>query len=834
MAAIFDASVQLEGRRSLKEAKEKGGAADLLPGVVYDTSPIEELPVPPNAGSPSSPPDSPPLVGGSPMTMASDSTNHSGKPRAASEEEVVATKIQALYRRLSSKKMVDKLKEEEPQVSTKDFYKYIKKEIDDEDACLGLFFTLVLIVSFILFAEGFLRIQVSFAIGDAIINDLEENANFAFVGPMGNKVFRDVHTVADFWSWVRLGALPIMIQPTWQYGEQYPYAGDTHDFVLGASATREEEDAADRLNIYPQPSDDFDPYVAPKEGNQYLLFNRVLGGVRLTQERAKSVKCLGPPGSWLGDKPCFNARTGANYDIPPDHQFLPLVTTDRVEWLDHTKEYDMLFDQLTDMEDGCQLATAKQVRSRNQTECLCTSCYDEKGQVGPWVDDGTMAVDLAIYVFNPTYGIYSRVNVFFIFSRGGRVWKRINVQAVSSLDAYPVDSYVAAGVWLGCVAWVALSELNQIRKVVWKYGLKGFFTDYLAPTEVVDWLAIINGVFIMLTWVRLVFFEIREVDSAGEVFVSDIDQRDMLIEKLDIAMATAEKFRLGLGVYAVVIILRLFKSFDSNPRLAQVTRTLEACIVDLLHFLVVFVAIFYMYAVAGVIFFGHRMAEFVTVDRGIRTCYIILLGELDWEELVRSGGRVIAMTWFITFTTVVVFIMLNMLLAIVFGTYDEVRGNLGSGAETLWSQTTEIARRWKDRRTGKAIGLRDIIEGLHHWAGAQQRKRGSVYFEEVEQLRASGVLKEGEDKRPETLLEEDTRRLTAGKLVTWVPGMKVPQASTLINEVLGELDVDDDSKTTADVLTALSNAKDSFAKRLERIEAKCDGLSGRFTNANGK
>ena len=79
----------------------------------------------------------------------------------------------------------------------------------------------------------------------------------------------------------------------------------------------------------------------------------------------------------------------------------------------------------------------------------------------------------------------------------------------------------------------------------------------------------------MLTWVRLVFFEIREVDSAGEVFVSDIDQRDMLIDRLDSAMATAEKFRLGLGVYAVVIILRLFKSFDSNPRLAQVTRTLE-------------------------------------------------------------------------------------------------------------------------------------------------------------------------------------------------------------------------------------------------------------------
>ena len=28
------------------------------------------------------------------------------------------------------------------------------------------------------------------------------------------------------------------------------------------------------------------------------------------------------------------------------------------------------------------------------------------------------------------------------------------------------------------------------------------------------------------------------------------------------------------------------------------------------------------------------MAEFVTIDRAIRTCYIILLGELDWEEMV--------------------------------------------------------------------------------------------------------------------------------------------------------------------------------------------------------
>ena len=60
---------------------------------------------------------------------------------------------------------------------------------------------------------------------------------------------------------------------------------------------------------------------------------------------------------------------------------------------------------------------------------------------------------------------------------------------------------------------------------------------------------------------------------------------------------------------------------------------------------------------------------------------------------VKSAGRVIATSWFMTFTTVIVFVMFNMLLAIIFGTYDEVRANIGPGAETLWSQTIEITSR---------------------------------------------------------------------------------------------------------------------------------------------
>ena len=46
------------------------------------------------------------------------------------------------------------------------------------------------------------------------------------------------------------------------------------------------------------------------------------------------------------------------------------------------------------------------------------------------------------------------------------------------------------------------------------------------------------------------------------------------------------------------------------------------------------------------------------------------------------------------FFIVLVLLMFNMLLAIVFSTYDNVRCDIGNTAETLWSQSEEILRRF--------------------------------------------------------------------------------------------------------------------------------------------
>jgi len=50
-------------------------------------------------------------------------------------------------------------------------------------------------------------------------------------------------------------------------------------------------------------------------------------------------------------------------------------------------------------------------------------------------------------------------------------------------------------------------------------------------------------------------------------------RREMLEEitqVLEHAFSLSQRFRVLLGCYAVIIIMRLFKGYDSNPRLAQV------------------------------------------------------------------------------------------------------------------------------------------------------------------------------------------------------------------------------------------------------------------------
>merc|ERR1712048_548274 len=56
--------------------------------------------------------------------------------------------------------------------------------------------------------------------------------------------------------------------------------------------------------------------------------------------------------------------------------------------------------------------------------------------------------------------------------------------------------------------------------------------------------------------------------------------------------------------------------------------------------------------------------------------------------------------------------LLNMLLAIVIDHYTEVRGEIGSDTETMFSQAVEIFKRWRGEKSGEHISMSVILKTL--------------------------------------------------------------------------------------------------------------------------
>merc|ERR1719281_1967436 len=150
--------------------------------------------------------------------------------------------------------------------------------------------------------------------------------------------------------------------------------------------------------------------------------------------------------------------------------------------------------------------------------------------------------------------------------------------------------------------------------------------------------------------------------------------------------------QIGSSYFSLVIMLRFFKAFKAQPRLAIVTTTLYNASSDIAHFLLVFLTILLSYAMAGVFLFGRANSDFMNLEFAMMTCFRAMMGDFDWDELSRQH-RGSAFLWFASFMILVYLIMLNMLLAIVMDVYTGVKAKMSSkDSDAVWTQTWNMIK----------------------------------------------------------------------------------------------------------------------------------------------
>merc|ERR1711920_497617 len=104
------------------------------------------------------------------------------------------------------------------------------------------------------------------------------------------------------------------------------------------------------------------------------------------------------------------------------------------------------------------------------------------------------------------------------------------------------------------------------------------------------------------------------------------------------------------------------------------------------------------------------------------TVFRTLLGDFDYVALTEVG-RSSALVWFMSFMVLLNLVMLNMLLAIVMDVYGDVKGALSDSAETLFSQTYEIYRRWEGKRKKARLGLDQVVNALEKQGSKLQNEK---------------------------------------------------------------------------------------------------------------
>jgi len=594
------------------------------------------------------------------------------------------------------------------------YTKWIKEELDKEGACLELPLTITLLISFSFMAMLHLQQDKVSIVENAITEDIAENANFAFAHAFGHKGIEDVNSYADFWSWTRLGLLPLLTG-TWSYSEDLASAVPQ---LPGKPVY--DTDSLPIHRLFP------DHRRAVPVRNDYLRYNRIIGGIRLRQQIAVSSesKCSFPTNSevfrrWFG-KPCSPSETG---ELPPDLQEAEEFGEEaRVEWiLTETGNLSTALQTLIDMEDGCSSAATQ------NRQCLCKWCAEQDPPM-PWLNEVTERVQISFVILNPSHGLYSQASVNFWFNRAGHIYKLIAVRSAwMTLFARPIGEIVmlalADGIWALLCFYVVWSEGREVFSVVGKSQKAWYYSiteDYMGFWNLIDWISIAVALTILLLGLILTFDIMLTNNALGEFASSSIStdpsesrllaQLKSFFDTVGTMLDAESLFRQQLVLYPSVLMLRLFKSFAAQPRLAIVTETFVEARSDIFHFFIVFVSVYICMVVNAVLFFGQDSVDFATPDRAFHACFLVMFGDWDYDQMEQIG-RLKASIWFWMFMIIVVLIMQNIMLAILMEAYSNVK-QATTEAPTLLEQIKKQYRRWRQARRKERLRLNDIFDAL--------------------------------------------------------------------------------------------------------------------------
>mmetsp|Transcript_37042 Transcript_37042/g.97026 ORF Transcript_37042/g.97026 Transcript_37042/m.97026 type:complete len:785 (+) Transcript_37042:64-2418(+) len=579
--------------------------------------------------------------------------------------------------------------------------RFLHDEAQQAAACKSLPAALVLFTAFSCMSMWRIQQEDAFGLQHGLVHFVKQRPEFARSHAATHKKVDDVNSIADFWSWMRLGLVPNVLEADHEYSEDI--VGGAH---AGLGPMCRGHGVWGSYSAQP-PQETLTTRSGPREAGEFIRRNVILGGVQLAQRESATEAC-----DWISDElrswwgqACHPAPS--HFNLPPETWAAEIVgEIDKTEWLRVNSLIDHE-DKLVQMEAGCQ---------NSSTPCACESCARGSSGVSPWITPGTQKVSVRFAVFNPNFAHYGVVSAVFFFAPTGRIWQSV-VSETFPMDPWGRTTWERGRLHVAMIAWLLLLVRNFARELAAVVRLVRKTAPVtgehrLNAWSVVSLVTCIGAIPLLVAWfaVDTAVAEVNDLVAASSMSASD-EALDGILAAMDVVTWRWRLQRYAFSIYVIVATMPLFETFAGQPRLALLPMTLASSALDVIHFGLVMLCMFANFTIIGFVLFGHELDSRASFGRASQSTFRDLLGDSDWDELQRVG-HLPAGTYVWVTAVFLEIVMLNMLIAIVMGAFSEVKQNVPEGAETLLSQAVEIYQRWIQVRRGQRLALASVSEAF--------------------------------------------------------------------------------------------------------------------------
>mmetsp|Transcript_10499 Transcript_10499/g.23853 ORF Transcript_10499/g.23853 Transcript_10499/m.23853 type:complete len:672 (+) Transcript_10499:194-2209(+) len=381
-------------------------------------------------------------------------------------------------------------------------------------------------------------------------------------------------------------------------------------------------------------------------------FNRVMGGIRMVQTRLKPMDCKGSDElkRFYGHQ-CYDpgAKDSANINGLDLEGFRANQDDEYVVWLDVA-------------------------RSRDEAMGIIEQLRDLK-----WLGPATSKVDMQMVHYNGEVTMFSLTRVEFTLDRTGYLSPKQRVTVWKS-NVYASMSSIALDVvfWF-MLMWLLFMQVRRVIKGIASRRLGEIINLQMTLNLAIVGIGFFSGIYFNFVNVALQALSEKVTEmpvppQAGGSWEERQNHLDDMFDEFTLMQSLRDIEESVVFIYVLLLVCKFFRSFQVVPRLAIVADTLNRSASDVIHFMLVSGTIFLSFTTGAYFMFGAKLVEWSNWGKAMSTSFRALMGDFDFDAMY-NVAPVSATIWFWSFMALIFLVMLNMLLAIILDTYNEVKAD---------------------------------------------------------------------------------------------------------------------------------------------------------------